>query len=70
MSEIFTKQPPAIVQLPWYNSFGFGGVVWPCDGHECPSYVAQSLRRLWFHGNNTPVPRCRTLPSFDAEHKI
>ena len=39
MSEILTKHGRIIELLSMYNTIRFDHVSWPCDGHECPSYV-------------------------------
>ena len=45
MSEILTEHGRIIERLSRYNNFRFDRVSWPCDGHECPSYIRSFRRR-------------------------
>ncbi len=39
MSERFAKQRPSNTGFLSYASYHFDNASWPCDGHECPSYI-------------------------------
>jgi len=42
MSEILANHPAIVERLSTHNNIRFDRVSWRCDGHECPSYKAQS----------------------------
>ena len=48
MSEILTKQGRIVERLSRYNNLRSDRVSWPCDGHQCPSYV-KSFRQSLIH---------------------
>ncbi len=39
MSEILARHRHIVERLPQHNILCFDRVFWPCDGHECPSYI-------------------------------
>ena len=45
MSEIFTKHGRLIERGSRSNNHRFDLVLWPCDGHECPSYIRSFRHR-------------------------
>ena len=51
MSEILTRHGRIIERLSMYNKVRFDRVSWPCDGHECPSYI-----RLCRHRTQNLIP--------------
>lgn len=40
MSELLAMDYGIIEQLSRHKNLRFGGVSWPSEGHECPSYIA------------------------------
>jgi len=39
MSGILAIHRPIVHWLSMHNDFRFDRGLWPCDGHECPSYM-------------------------------
>ena len=39
MSEILASDRRIVVRLSRHQNLRFDSVSWPCDGHECPSYI-------------------------------
>ena len=46
MSEMLTKRRCIIEGMSRHNRIRFDCVSWPCDGHECPSYIRSLRRRI------------------------
>ena len=46
MSEILTMHRHFDERLSTQNDIRIGRVLWSCDGHECPSYIASLATRI------------------------
>gem|GEM_PF-4290022 len=45
MSEILAMHRRIDERLSTHNNLRIGRVLWSCDGHECPSYIASLATR-------------------------